>query len=128
MADGFTNISYKGAITNCVGAIDGFLLPIKVPSKAEVGNVSSYFSGHYQCYGLNVQAICDANCRFLFMSASSPGSVNDRVAYEHSNLSDIVDRLPLDFAVVADAAYAASRTLSTNVLRYKSEKSKVRQL
>jgi hypothetical protein len=43
VADGFTNISYKLFITNCVGAIDGFLLPIKVPSKTEVGNVSSWW-------------------------------------------------------------------------------------
>jgi hypothetical protein len=29
---------------------------------SEVIKVQSYFSGHYQCYGLNVQATCDASC------------------------------------------------------------------
>ena len=108
VAEGFANISTNLAITNCVGAIDGYLLPIKVPSKLEVGNVSSYYSGHYARYGLNVQAICDSHCRFPFLSASSPGSVNDRVAYDHCNVSNIVESLPLDYVVLADAAYAAS--------------------
>jgi DDE superfamily endonuclease len=78
LANGFENISYKSAITNCVGAVDGWLLPIKVPSKAEAGNVQSYFSGHYARHGMNVQAVCDSYCRFTFVSVSSPGSVNDR--------------------------------------------------
>lgn len=108
VAEGFADISTNMIITYCVGAIDGYLLPIKVPSKTVVGNVSSYYSGHYARYGLNVQAICNSHCRFTFLSAQSPGSVNDRVAYEHCKVSNIVESLPYDFAVVADAAYAAS--------------------
>jgi hypothetical protein len=62
---GFASISYKEAIRNCVGVIDGYLLRIKVPRKDEVGNVRSYFSGHYQCYGVNVQAIADHHSWFV---------------------------------------------------------------
>jgi hypothetical protein len=108
VAEGFASISTKLAITTCVGAIDGFLMPIKVPSKKEVGNVSTYYSGHYARYGLNVQAICDSYCRFTFLSASAPGSVNDGVAYEHCKVGDIVECLPYDYVVIADAAYAPS--------------------
>jgi hypothetical protein len=53
---GFASKSTDGIIDNCVGVVDGYLLRIKVPSKVEVKNVKSFFSGHYQCYGVNVQA------------------------------------------------------------------------
>lgn len=108
VADGFTSISSEAAITNCVGAIDGFLLPIKTPSKKEVGNVASYFSGHYMRSGINVQAICDSQCRFMYISTSSPGSVNDRVAYHTSKIGNFVEQLPLDYVILADAAYEPS--------------------
>ena len=58
---GFAPISRNEAIKNCVGVIDGYLFRIKVPTKAEVDNVRSFFSGHYQCYGVNVQTVCDHN-------------------------------------------------------------------
>lgn len=56
---GFASKSTDGIIDNCVGVVDGYLLRIKVPSKDEVKNVKSFFSGHYQCYGVNVQAVAD---------------------------------------------------------------------
>lgn len=57
----FKDISFRGAVNNCVAAVDGYLLSIITPSANEVGNVRSYFSGHYQSYGCNVQASCDAH-------------------------------------------------------------------
>jgi hypothetical protein len=47
-ASGFTSISRDEAIVNCVRAIDGYLLHIEAPPKSVVGNMQSYFSGHYQ--------------------------------------------------------------------------------
>jgi hypothetical protein len=35
-------------------ALDGWLFQIKVLGTNETPNMSSYFSGHYQCYGVNV--------------------------------------------------------------------------
>lgn len=69
---GFASISDQGVINNCVGAIDGYLLRIKVPLAKEVKNVKSFFSGHYQCYGVNIQAVADHHCRFLFLAFSGP--------------------------------------------------------
>ena len=63
---GFKNISYSGVMDGCVGALDGYLMRIATPSQAECGNVSAYFSGHYCTYGVNFQAMCDADCRFPF--------------------------------------------------------------
>lgn len=108
IAAGFTNISYKEAIDNCVGCLDGYLLRIYTPTKKEAGNVRSYFSGHYQCHGVNIQAICDAHCRFLFFAVASPGSVNDRDAVKETNLLDLLSNVPEGYVVLGDAAYEAS--------------------
>jgi hypothetical protein len=63
-----------GIINNCAGVVDGYLLCIKTPAKTEVKNVKSFFSGHYQCYGMNVQAVADHHSRFLFLAVvSGPG-------------------------------------------------------
>ena len=71
---GFASISRDCAINNCVGVIDGYLLRIKVPSKEEAGNVRSYFSGHYQCYGINIlQAVADHKSRFTCLEFAAPG-------------------------------------------------------
>ena len=61
-----------------VGAIDGWLACTNAPA---VSNTVDYFSGHYFRYGLNVQAVCDANLRFIFMTTNSPGKTNDARAY-----------------------------------------------
>ena len=52
-AAGFESIS-TFAITNCVSVLDGYLLSIQTPPAKVVGNVRSYFSGHYQMYGVAV--------------------------------------------------------------------------
>jgi hypothetical protein len=46
-----------------LGAIDGWLPRTEMPY--DVSNQVNYFSGHYQCYGLNVQAVCDPDLIFL---------------------------------------------------------------
>jgi hypothetical protein len=66
-SEGFQSISTQGVIRGCVGAIDGWLCPIIVPPRAVVGNVRSYFSGHYQRYGVNIQAVVDHLCRFMHL-------------------------------------------------------------
>jgi hypothetical protein len=66
LRDGFNQISRDAVMDGCIGAIDGYLLQITAPSFGECGNVTVYFSGHYCTYGVNVQAMCDADCHFLF--------------------------------------------------------------
>jgi len=53
----------------------------KLNSAIEVRKVKSYFSGHDQCYGLNVQATCDAKCKFISLSVFCPGSNSDSKAF-----------------------------------------------
>jgi len=74
---GFTSISHQEAINNCVSVVDGFLFLIKTPSKKVVGNVRSFFSGHYQCYGVNVQAAVDHHSRFTYVAFAAPCVTQD---------------------------------------------------
>lgn len=111
LANGFRGISFKEAITNCIGVIDGYLLRIYTPPKAQAGNVKSYFSGHYQCYGINIQAICDHNSRFLYFAIAAPGSVNDREAVKEAGILTALSALPELFVIIGDAAYEPSERL-----------------
>jgi DDE superfamily endonuclease len=106
--DGFATISYREAIKNCALVIDGYLVRIRTPTKSEVGNVRSYFSGHYQCYGVNVQAGADHHSRFVFLSFASPGVTADRTAIKHCNLHRLIEGLPLGICAIGDAAYEAT--------------------
>jgi hypothetical protein len=67
--EGFKSISRDGIMDGCIGALDGYLMRITAPSFAECRNVGAYFSGHYCTHGVNVQAMCDADCRFIFFYA-----------------------------------------------------------
>jgi hypothetical protein len=58
-ASAFKAHSTGGVIDGCVACVDGLLLQIQTPSPNETGNVKDYFSGHFQAYGINVQAACD---------------------------------------------------------------------
>ena len=58
----FQEISPNSVISGCIGAIAGLLAVVKCPSMKDSDNIpSSYYSGHYCCHRLNVQAICDAS-------------------------------------------------------------------
>jgi hypothetical protein len=111
-AAGFQSISSYGAITNCVTAIDGYLLAIQTPPAKVVGNVRSYFSGHYQMYGVNVQAACDHLCRFNFIGVAGPGVMSDRDAINQIKLGKLVENLPMGYVAIGDAAYTASEQLA----------------
>ena len=74
LQNGFQAKCAHGLIRGCVGCIDGLLIEIKCPSESECGNSpNSYYSGHYCCYGLNIQAVCDVYMHFIFFSVAAPG-------------------------------------------------------
>ena len=107
----FTNISYQSAIANCIGALDGHLVAINTPPSLVVGNVQSYFSGHYQHYGENVQAVCDHLCCFTYFALVSPGSVNDRDTIKETSLPLLLRNVLAGFVIIGDAAYKASEKI-----------------
>jgi len=107
-AAGFESISTSRVITNCVTVVDGFLLKIVTPAQSIVGNVRSYFSGHYQCYGVNVQAACDHVSRFQFIGVAGPGVLADNLAKKEVDLDKLIENLPTTYVAIADAAYTPS--------------------
>ena len=75
---GFSSISTNRVMTECVAVLDGYHMEIVTPPKNDVHNVKSYFSGHYQTYGINIKAACDHNCHFLFIGVGGPSVMGDR--------------------------------------------------
>jgi DDE superfamily endonuclease len=110
-SQGFQSISFQGCIPNCVTVIDGYLLQIRTPSRL-VGNVLSYFSGHYQCYGVNVQAAVDSKCRFQFIGVGGPGVSSDRHALITSKLFNLLKMIPSPYVAIGDAGYTAFEFLA----------------
>ena len=110
-ARGFESISMQQCIWNCVSVIDGYHLQIQTPSKREVKNVRSFFSGHYQTHGLNIQAACDHHCRFTFLGVAGPGVMGDRDAVHMVKLGSLVEGLPGLYCVIGDCAYSATEHL-----------------
>jgi DDE superfamily endonuclease len=108
---GFSEISYNCAINNCAGVGDGFLLRIKIPAKKEAKNIRSFFSGHYQCYGVNVQAVCDRHSRFTFLALAGPGVMKDRQACRACGLFDLIEKLLNGVCIIGDAAYEPTENL-----------------
>ena len=80
-------------------------------SAREVKRVQSYFSGHYQCYGLNVQATCDANCQLTSLYVLCPSGTSDSKAFYALQMYNLVEDLPNGFHVLGDNAYMLSPTL-----------------
>lgn len=120
-AQGFASRSSSGILQGCIGAINGWLCPIRVPRKRECGRVISFFSGLYQRYGLNVQACADHNSKITAFSVSCPGGMNDARAYRRWGLSEAVLKFPSSYYVVADNAYTQSVSVMTPFNRVQAE-------
>ena len=111
--NGFAAKSTDSVMAGCVGALDGFLLLIRTPRQNEAPNTKGFFSGHYQRVGINVQAMCDCNLKFLYMAILAPGKSSDLKAYEASKLQPWIEALPPWVFVAADNAYVCSEHLLT---------------
>ena len=110
-AASFSSISTNRVMTECVAVLDRYHMEITTLSKKEVHNVKSYFSGHYQMYGINIQAACNHNCRFLFIGVGGPGVMGDREAVKESGLSKLVEKLPGLIYCIGDCAYTPTEHL-----------------
>jgi DDE superfamily endonuclease len=70
----------------CAGAVDGLLIWTHKPSAVccnEAGcDAAKFFCGRKHKFGLNLQAICDSEGRFLDVSILYPGSTADCLAFE----------------------------------------------
>ena len=90
IADGFKKRSACG-IDCCCGCIDGMLVWLERPSKTSC-KVMKCGPEKFNCsrkgkYGLNLQAVCDHERRFLEFSMTNPGAASDFISFYVSGLN-----------------------------------------
>ncbi len=101
-----------GLFKGFLGPMDGWLPRTEAPK--DVHNQGDYFSGHYQCYGLNCQALCDPDLLFMYFCIAAPGKTNDARAFDRCvGLKEWLARLPPEFFTCGDNAYILTRKLLT---------------
>ena len=110
-ASDWSNISGSFGITHGhLAPIDGWLCTTEMPS--DVPNQLDYRSGHYQRYGLNIQAMCDANLRIIYFAVAGPGKMNDARAFRRLiGLRRWIDDLDEGYYISGDNAYPLSNNL-----------------
>ena len=110
IAEGFKNVS-AAQFDCCAGAIDGVLIWIQKPSDKECASAgvgaSKIFCGRKHKFGLNCQAICDVQGRFLDLSIMFPGSTSDCLAFEGMAIYEKLERglLAPGLCLFGDNAY-----------------------
>lgn len=75
---------------NCVGAIDGTLIPIKGMS----GLAEHAFICRKNFCALNIQAVSDPNMQFLHINTCFPGASHDAYVLRSSGVPEIMETLP----------------------------------
>jgi DDE superfamily endonuclease len=68
----------RSPLRGCVGALDGIAIKIFEPSAADAANPATYYN-RKGFFGLCVQAVCDFDYTFTFVSALCPGSTHGSV-------------------------------------------------
>ncbi|EGZ12290.1 hypothetical protein PHYSODRAFT_317433 [Phytophthora sojae] len=110
----FAKSSSEGVLDGCVGCVDGMLVRIITPTRKQAGgNVRAYFSGHYHHMGLNIQAACDHQCRFIYFAVAAPGGSSDLWAFARTKLATYVGNLGNNRYFIGDGAYMPSEHMLT---------------
>jgi len=86
-----------------VGALDGILIACQCPNRKKCKNPVAFWTRKAK-YAWNVQAICDGDRDFLYMSVLCPASTHDYHAWRLANLSKALrgGMLPAPFHLIAD--------------------------
>jgi hypothetical protein len=102
-------------LAGCVGALDGIAIKICKVRLSDAICPMSYYC-RKSCFSIDVQAMCDASCRFTWTSANSRGSTHDSTAWVSTLLAKELDKeggMPAGFWIAGDEAYAASDYMIT---------------
>jgi len=107
---------FKNPLSGCVGALDGIAIKIAKPRCNE--RPAAYFcrKGYY---AIPVQALVDANYRFLCYSARCVGATHDALAHSVSELGAYLSQggLQEEFWICGDEAYECRNWLITPYAR-----------
>lgn len=75
----------QGVLPGVVAAGDGLSIAIREPRACDLGGkASSTYINRKGYFALNVQAFCDAHCRFVYFECAWPGSTGDSTAFRES--------------------------------------------
>ena len=118
IAQGFQKRSKPG-FTCCAGAIDGMLVWIEKPTdeQCEVAKCGKkkFFCGRKHKFGLNLQAVCDAEGRFLDLDIGHPGATSDFLALSTSDFHSRLENnlLAPGLCIFGDNAYVNRTYMAT---------------
>jgi len=96
-----------------LGAVDGLAVRIRGPWARET-DAPAYFYGRKGFFSLNVKAVCDGACRFIFVKTAAPGSMHDSFAWSLTTLSrrpELDEVLYFNRFLVGDDAYSVRNNL-----------------
>jgi hypothetical protein len=120
IARGFKACSPQAKFSNCVGAIDGILIWIEKPRQTDCDLTAcgpkKFFCGRKKKFGLNMQAVCDAQGRYLDISICHPGATSDYLSFFTSPLKHKLEQsgfLAPGLCLFGDAAYVNTQYMAT---------------
>ena len=96
-----------------LGAVDGLAVRIRGPWARETDAPADFY-GRKGFFSLNVQAVCDGACRFIFVNTAAPGSMHDSFAWSLTTLSrrlELNEVLYGNRFLVGDDAYSVRNYL-----------------
>jgi hypothetical protein len=115
IAEGFQKKAGHTIFNGVVGALDGILVECEAPNRNKCKNPVSFWTRKSK-YAWNVQAVCDANRDFLYVSVICPGSTHDSHAWSLSSLGRTLKlggQLKESFYLIADSAYRGHACIMT---------------
>ncbi|KAL2082784.1 hypothetical protein ACEWY4_022602 [Coilia grayii] len=114
VGQGFVALSGTPAFNNVVGAIDGSHIRIKPPAPHRLDYLN--YKGFYS---INMQAICDADGRFLDIFVGYPGSVHDTRVMKNSPFYRKACYPPPGHIILGDGGYPCLQTPISLITPYK---------
>ncbi|XP_026467738.1 putative nuclease HARBI1 [Ctenocephalides felis] len=111
LAEISTEFEATSGFPNVIGAIDG--THINIPAPREHPECYVNRKGHHS---IQLQAICDARCKFIHCYAGNVGSVHDARVLRLSEVNDYLNdehKFPNESHLVGDAAYPLHKHLLT---------------
>lgn len=100
---------------NVIGCVDGTYIDISTPSK----KIRSTYTNRHDQTSLTLQAICDADKRFLDVFTGPPSKVHDSRIFKMSPISDqLQDICGRQFHILADSAYELREWVLTPYRQY----------
>jgi len=111
---------------DAIAAMDGVFLPIQRP----VINGEAYYSGHKKRYGMMMLAVCDFDCRFLYVVCGNSSRVGDSLVFNCCKLKEEIEYGNTVFneesRILVDSAFSDLEYLIKSTVRIGSGSARTR--